>query len=126
MTVYNYIEKEDKWHRTVVDNVQWRHVREQVIVGTRGVAVKENHELVTINDFFEYVEPARYMGEGWTLNPDTTQDVIVLGRCEDNPEDADFDITKVLKANSGNSGIVRSVVDARNKPYLPIIKVVAK
>ena len=52
------------------------------------------------------------------------KDVVVFGVAEEEITD-DYTIAQLLKQYRGNSGIVRSVTDARNRPYLPIMKVVA-
>lgn len=125
MTVYNYLD--GKWIRKVVSGVQWRHVRNETVF-SGGVLTKENNETVTINCDRSngYLPPADYDGTaGWTLNETTKKDVIVQDICDKEITD-DYTINRLLKDNAGCSGIVTSVKDARNRPCLKIIKVVAK
>lgn len=97
-----------------------------VSADSSGKATREPSEVITIPYVMGYVEPRAYEGKGWTLNPATLKDVIVLGECDADPQSEDFSINKLIKENVGNCGIIRQVIDARNKPYLPIIKVVAR
>lgn len=124
MTVYNF--KDEEWHRTVVDNIQWRHTRNKIVAKSDGTFAVENSEVVTIDCSSEngYVEPSQYRKEGWTLDCSTKKDVIVQGIAPEVIND-EFSINELLKKYKGCSGIVRGITDARNRPYLPIIKVVA-
>ena len=47
MTVYNF--KDEEWHRTVVDNIQWRHARNKIVAKSDGTFTVENSEIVTID-----------------------------------------------------------------------------
>ena len=124
MTVYNFTS--DKWYRTVVKGIQWRHTRHRMTLTPSGTYTLADDETITV-DFSKdngYVEPEAYTGEGWTLDVSTKKDVVVFGIAEEEITD-DYTIAQLLKQYRGKSGIVRSVTDARNRPYLPIIKVVA-
>ena len=60
MTVYNF--KDEEWHRTVVDNIQWRHARNKIVAKSDGTFTVENSEIVTIDCSSEngYVGPSQY------------------------------------------------------------------
>lgn len=137
-TVYNYYETEDgteKWSRTLIKGVQWRHNRNEVST-SKGVQTEKKVESVTI-DFGRnygnkpYLEPVEYKklseeerNKYWTLNASSGKDIIVLG-------EADKEISReyrisALKENFQYAVTVTSVSDNRNMPRLKHIKVVAK
>ena len=139
MTVYNYhrdpdTEKET-WLRSVVRGIQWSHNKSEVTT-SGNVQTESKVESITI-DFQRgygnkpYLPPTQFTkltaeqaGKYWTLNPKTGQDVIVLGKSEQEisrgyrfselQEDFQYAVT------------VTAVSDNRNRPRLKNIKVVGK
>ena len=129
MTVYNHYTtaSTDKWNRTVIRGVQWRHnkvltnvsqnlmsrdVVESITVDFKGAYVG-NKTYVTPEAFKNLADKSDY----WTLNTDGL-DVIVYGA-------STTEITTSPKDLSGRV-TVREVADNRNRTFLKNIKVVAK
>lgn len=132
MTVYNHymVDGEDKWQRSVVHNVMWRHNKTEVTTqGTEQTISKV--ESITIdfrNGDQGYVDPIEFamledkVGH-WTLSAEGL-DKVVLGV-------SDKEISKAYKlADLKNDfqyvGTISAVSDNRNVNFLPNIKVVAK
>lgn len=132
MTVYNHytVDGEDKWHRSVVSSVMWRHNKTEVITqGTEQTISKA--ESITI-DFRHgdqgYVDPIEFAKledktGHFTLSAKGL-DVVVLGV-------SDKEISKAYKLSALKDdfqyvGTISAVSDNRNVNFLPNIKVVAK
>lgn len=137
-TIYNYYEDsktgEIKWLRNVVRGVQWMHNRKEVLTAN-GMQEEIRVESITI-DFSRYYGnkpyliphefkkiPADECANYWTLNPETTQDIIVLGEID--AEIKDGKISNFIK-DYPYASVVKSVTDNRHMPMLKHIKVVAK
>ena len=137
-TVYNYIEQDDgteKWNRSVVKGIQWRHNRNEVST-SKGIQTENKVESITL-DFSrdygnkKYMEPVRYKklsedeaGKYWTLDSKSGKDVIVLGEASEEIG-KDCRISE-LKERYQYAVTITSVSDNRNMPRLKHIKVVAK
>lgn len=132
MTVYNHytVDGADKWNRSVVSSVMWRHNKTEVITqGTEQTISKA--ESITI-DFRHgdqgYVDPIEFAKledktGHFTLSAKGL-DVVVLGV-------SDKEISKAYKLSALKDdfqyvGTISAVSDNRNVNFLPKIKVVAK
>ena len=132
MTVYNHytVDGADKWNRSVVSSVMWRHNKTEVITqGTEQTISKA--ESITI-DFRHgdqgYVDPIEFAKledktGHFTLSAKGL-DVVVLGV-------SDKEISKAYKLSALKDdfqyvGTISAVSDNRNVNFLPNIKVVAK
>lgn len=132
MTVYNHytVDGADKWNRSVVSSVMWRHNKTEVITqGTEQTISKA--ESITI-DFRHgdqgYVDPIEFAKledktGHFTLSAKGL-DVVVLGV-------SDKEISKAYKLSALKDdfqyvGTISAVSDNRNVHFLPNIKVVAK
>lgn len=132
MTVYNHytVDGADKWNRSVVSSVMWRHNKTEVITqGTEQTISKA--ESITI-DFRHgdqgYVDPIEFAKledktGHFTLSAKGL-DVAVLGV-------SDKEISKAYKLSALKDdfqyvGTISAVSDNRNVNFLPNIKVVAK
>lgn len=132
MTVYNHytVDGADKWNRSVVSSVMWRHNKTEVITqGTEQTISKA--ESITI-DFRHgdqgYVDPIEFAKledktGHFTLSAKGL-DVVVLGV-------SDKEISKAYKLSALKDdfqyvGTISAVSDNRNANFLPNIKVVAK
>ena len=132
MTVYNHytVDGADKWRRSVVSSVMWRHNKTEVITqGTEQTISKA--ESITI-DFRHgdqgYVDPIEFAKledktGHFTLSAKGL-DVVVLGV-------SDKEISKAYKLSALKDdfqyvGTISAVSDNRNVNFLPNIKVVAK
>lgn len=132
MTVYNHytVDGADKWNRSVVSSVMWRHNKTEVITqGTEQTISKV--EAITI-DFRHgdqgYVDPIEFAKledktGHFTLSAKGL-DVVVLGV-------SDKEISKAYKLSALKDdfqyvGTISAVSDNRNVNFLPNIKVVAK
>lgn len=132
MTVYNHytVDGADKWQRSVVHNVMWRHNKTEVATqGTEQTISKA--ESITI-DFRHgdqgYVDPIEFAKledktGHFTLSAKGL-DVVVLGA-------SDKEISKAYKLSALKDdfqyvGTISAVSDNRNANFLPNIKVVAK
>lgn len=133
MTVYNYIEESQRWKRTVVKGVQWRHNKVEVST-SGGVQTEQKVESITIDfkknygneqyvDYLEFNKLEDKTGY-WTLNERDCADIVVLGESE-RELGADYKISD-LKNEFQYMGTVLSVSDNRNRRLLQHIKVVAK
>lgn len=135
MTVYNYrLENgEERWNRSVVRGVQWRHGKRRV-TADKGVFTYEAEESVTV-DFTRtyqrnplYVSPKEYAsledkGGSWTLNPADGTDFIVCGEVAQEIGDG-YSISQLKK--DFDAYVIVSVSDNRNRNRLKHIRVVAK
>lgn len=137
-TVYNYMEQDDgteKWNRSVVKGIQWRHNRNEVST-SKGIQTENKVESITL-DFSrdygnkKYMEPVKYKklsedeaGKYWTLDSKSGKDVIVLGEASEEIG-KDCRISD-LKERYQYAVTITSVSDNRNMPRLKHIKVVAK
>lgn len=136
MTVYNFSREEDgseKWRRTIVRGIQWRHRKKEVTVKDQ-VATESRVESVTV-DFQRsygnkpYVDPDQYRKLPaadkdccWTLDDKTDKDLIVYGeRTEEISEE--YRISSLTK-DYQYAVTVKAVSDDRNRRGLRIIKVV--
>lgn len=132
MTVYNHytVDGADKWNRSVVSSIMWRHNKTEVITqGTEQTISKA--ESITI-DFRHgdqgYVDPIEFAKledktGHFTLSAKGL-DVVVLGV-------SDKEISKAYKLSALKDdfqyvGTISAVSDNRNVNFLPNIKVVAK
>lgn len=138
MTVYNYRRDGagERWLRTVVKGIQWRHGKRRVTISD-GVFTDEPEESLTI-DFqraYEgnkpYVQPLEYRklsseeaAEYWTLDHSNGMDVVVCGEVVQEIG-ADYSISQ-LKKDYPHTVTVVSVADNRNRPRLKNIKAVAR
>lgn len=132
MTVYNHytVDGEDKWQRSVVHNVMWRHNKTEVTTqGTEQTISKVESITIDFRDGDQgYVDPIKFAkledkAEHWTLSAEGL-DKVVLGV-------SDKEICKAYKlADLKNDfqyvGTISAVSDNRNVNFLPNIKVVAK
>lgn len=135
MTVYNYrLENgEERWNRSVVRGVQWRHGKRRV-TADKGVFTDEAEESITV-DFTRtyqrnplYVSPKEYAsledkGGSWTLNPADGTDFIVCGEVAQEIGDG-YSISQLKK--DFDAYVIVSVSDNRNRNRLKHIRVVAK
>lgn len=137
-TVYNYMEEEDgteKWNRSVIRGVQWRHNRNEVST-SNGIQTENKVESITL-DFGrnygnkQYIESVKYKkiskeekDRYWTLDAGSGKDVLVLGEASEEIG-KDCKISE-LKERYQYAVTVTSVSDNRNMPRLKHIKVVAK
>lgn len=136
MTVYNYSRDTDgteRWRRTVVRGIQWRHRKKDVTVKDQ-VATETRVESVTV-DFRrqygnkQYIEPDEYKmldsaqkEAYWTLDDKSEKDVIVYGeRTEEISEE--YRLSALMK-DYQYAVTVTSVSDNRNRRGLKNIKVV--
>ena len=132
MTVYNHytVDGADKWNRSVVSSVMWRHNKTEVITqGTEQTISKA--ESITIDfrhgdqgyvDSIEFAKLEDKTGH-FTLSAKGL-DVVVLGV-------SDKEISKAYKLSALKDdfqyvGTISAVSDNRNVNFLPQIKVVAK
>ena len=137
MTVFNHFceEGKDSWKRTVINGVQWRHSKKELIVA-KGVQAEERVESVTV-DFSRgygrpsYVEPIQYgtlsaeeRAVSWTLNSKNGLDIIALGEVSE--EISSEDDIDSLRKKYPCVVLVSSVADNRNRPRLKHIRVVGK
>lgn len=139
MTVYNYYKdkksREERWHRTVVRGVQWRHNRKELTVSKNEQSVSRA-ESITI-DFGHSYGNARYVPPNefkamseeeiascWTLDVEDGMDVLVLGisRYEIGQDCRLSDLPGLFQYVA----TVTAVSDNRNTRGLKNIKVVAK
>ncbi len=139
MTVYNYHRDKgtgkESWFRSVILGVQWSHNKSEIT--TSGNVQTENKvEKITV-DFqrgygnkpylppHEYAKlPAAEAGKYWTLNAKSGQDVLVLGKA-DNEISKTYKLTD-LRDEYQYTVTVTAVSDNRNRPRLKSIKVVGK
>lgn len=133
MTVYNSINGEEKWKRTVVKGVQWRHNKIEVST-SGGVQTEKKVESITIDfqkdykreKYVDYIEFNKLVDKTgyWTLNSRDCMDIVVLGECtkelDENYKVAD------LRSDFQYIGTVLSVSDNRNRNFLKHIKVVVQ
>ena len=133
MTVYNSIDGSEKWKRTIIKGVQWKH--NKVEVSTSGGVQTENKvESITIDfqkrydreeyiDFLEFNKLTDKAGY-WTLNGRDCMDIVVLGECT-KELDENYKISD-LRNDFQYVGTIQSVSDNRNRNHLKHIKAVAK
>lgn len=135
MTVYNFSSEDgtEKWRRTVVRGIQWRHRKREVTVKDQ-VATESRVESITI-DFQRfygnrpYVDPDQYRklpaeekDNCWTLDDRTEKDVVVYGeRTEEISED--YRLSALMK-DYQHAVTVKAVSDNRNRRGLKHIRVV--
>lgn len=135
MTVYNFSLEDgaEKWRRTVVRGIQWRHGKREVTVKDQ-VATESRVESITI-DFQRsygnkhYVEPDRYRklpaaekDNCWTLDDRTEKDVVVYGeRTEEISKE--YRLSALMK-DYQYASTVKAVSDNRNRRGLKHIRVV--
>lgn len=135
MTVYNFSQEDgaEKWRRTVLRGIQWRHRKKEVSVSDQ-VATETRMESITV-DFQRaygnkpYVYPDQYRklaaeekGNCWTLDDRTEKDVLVYGeRTEEISEE--YRLSSLMKEYQ-YAVTVKAVSDNRNRRGLKHIKVV--
>lgn len=133
MTVYNSINGEEKWQRTVIKGVQWRH-NEIKVSTSGGVQTEKKVESITIDfqkdygrdKYVDYLEFDKLEDKAgyWTLNGRDCMDIVVLG--ESTKElDENYKVSD-LRNDFQYMGTVVSVSDNRNRDFLKHIKVVAQ
>ena len=137
MTVYNHIKDADtgkeRWQRTVVKGVQWRHNKTETTI-SNGVQTLKKVESITIDfqrtrrekeyvDFITF-EKLEDKNDYWTLNNRDGLDVIVCG--ESNKEITDDYRLSDLKKDFQYCVTIKTVSDNRNTDHLKNIKVVAE
>ena len=133
MTVYNSINGEEKWQRTVIKGVQWRHNKIEVST-SGGVQTEKKVESITIDfqkdygrdkyvDYLEFNKLEDKTGY-WTLNGRDCMDIVVLGECT-KELDENYKVSD-LRNDFQYMGTVLSVSDNRNRDFLKHIKVVAQ
>lgn len=135
MTVYNFSLEDgvEKWRRTVVRGIQWRHGKREVTVKDQ-VATESRVESITI-DFQRsysnkpYVEPDRYRklpaaekDTCWTLDDRTEKDVLVYGEHTEEIS-KEYRLSSLMKEYQ-YAVTVKAVSDNRNRRGLKHIKVV--
>lgn len=137
MTVYNFSLENgvERWRRTVVRGIQWRHGKKEVTVKDQ-VATESRVESITI-DFQRsygnkpYVDPDCYReltatekDNCWTLDDRTEKDVVVYGeRMEEISKD--YRLSALMK-DYQYAVTVKAVSDNRNRRGLKHIKVVGE
>lgn len=134
-TIYNhYVDNGvDKWHRSVIEGVQWSHNKIETNV-SGGTQTQARVESITF-DFTKnyrnplYVNPNVYAdltdkSGFWTLDSKNKLDVIVYGECQSEIS-ASYKLANLAKDNQ-YCGTVSAVSDNRNRTFLKNIKVVAK
>lgn len=136
MTVYNFSLEEDgteKWRRTVVRGIQWRHRKKEVTVKDQ-TATESRVESITV-DFQRpygnkpYIEPDQYRklpaadkDQYWTLDDRTEKDVIVYGELTEEIS-KEYRLSALMKDHH-YAVTVQAVSDNRNRRSLKTIKVV--
>lgn len=135
MTVYNFSFEDgaEKWRRTVVRGIQWRHGKKEVTVKDQ-VDTESRVESITI-DFQRsygnkpYVDPDHYRkltaaekDNCWTLDDRTEKDVVVYGEL---PEEIskEYRLSALMK-DYQYAVTVCAVSDNRNRRNLKHIRVV--
>ncbi len=137
MTVYNFSLEDgaERWRRTVVRGIQWRHRKKEVTVKDQ-VATESRVESITV-DFQRsygnkpYVDPDQYRkltaaekDNCWTLDDRSEKDVAVYGeRTEEISKD--YRLSALMK-DYQYAVTVRAVSDNRNRRGLKHIKVVGE
>ncbi len=136
MTVYNFgleADGSEKWRRTVVRGIQWRHGKRELTVKDQ-VATESRMESITV-DFQRsygnrpYVSPDQYRkltaeekDNCWTLDDRTEKDVIVYGE-QTEEISREYRLSALMKEYQ-YAVTVRAVSDNRNRRCLKTIKVV--
>lgn len=135
MTVYNFSLEDgvEKWRRTVIRGVQWRHRKKEVTVKDQ-VATESRVESITV-DFQQshgnrpYVNPDQYRklpaaekDRCWTLDDRTEKDVIVYGEQTEEISE-EYRLSSLMK-DYQYAETVKAVSDNRNRRGLKHIKVV--
>lgn len=135
MTVYNFSQEDgvEKWRRTVIRGIQWRHSKKEVTVKEQ-VATESRVESITV-DFqrsygnLPYVNPDQYRkltaeekDRCWTLDDRTEKDVIVYGE-QTEEISKEYRLSSLLK-DYQYAATVKAVSDNRNRRGLKHIKVV--
>lgn len=140
MTVYNFRRDkttgEEKWHRTVVKGIQWRHNRNELSVSNNVQSIaKAEHITIDFGHSYGntayYIPPCEYkavpeeeIAKYWTLDTSEGMDVLVLGESE-YEINVDCKLSELPKYFQ-YTVIVTAVSDNRNMPRLKHIKVVGK
>lgn len=137
MTVYNYRREEDgeRWYRSVVHGVQWRHGKRRM-TAKDGVFTDEPEESITIDfdrryeDNKPYLDPMEYRNLSadqadsfWTLDQSDGMDVAACGEVAQEIN-VDYGLSRLKKEYPAFA--VTAVADNRNRPRLKHIRVVAK
>lgn len=135
MTVYNFSLEDgvEKWRRTVVRGIQWRHRKKEVTVKDQ-VATESRVESITV-DFQRsygnrpYVIPDQYRklpaeekDRCWTLDDRTEKDVVVYGEQTEEISE-EYRLSSLMKEYQ-YAATVKAVSDNRNRRGLKHIKVV--
>ena len=139
MTVYNYHRDpetgEEAWYRSVIKGVQWRHNKTEITLSD-GVRTESKVEHVTIDCGRSYGNkpylppqefrklPTGECGKYWTLDPRTSQDMIVLGAV-DQEISADYRLSRLLEDHQ-YAVTVTSASDNRGRPRLRHIQATGK
>lgn len=135
MTVYNFSLEDgvEKWRRTVIRGIQWRHRKKEVTVKEQ-VATENRVESITV-DFQRsygnrpYVIPDQYRklspaekDRCWTLDDRTEKDVVVYGEQTEEISE-EYRLSSLMK-DYQYAATVKAVSDNRNRRGLKHIKVV--
>lgn len=140
MTVYNFHRDKttgaEKWHRTVVKGIQWRHNRNELSVSNNVQSIaKAEHITIDFGHSYgntaHYIQPCEYksvpeeeIAKYWTLDTSEGMDVLVLGESE-YEINVDCKLSELSKYFQ-YTVTVTAVSDNRNMPRLKHIKVVGK
>lgn len=135
MTVYNFSFEDgaERWRRTVVRGIQWRHGKKEVTVKDQ-IATESRVESITIDfqrsyDNKPYVAPDCYRkltvaekDKYWTLDDRTEKDVVVYGELAEEIS-KEYRLSALMK-DYQYAMTVKAVSDNRNRRGLKHIRVV--
>lgn len=132
ITIYNHYKDSsgaDHWKKTILEGVMYKRKIEHGILAsgapTDGRFIVNEYISITIPNRSGYYSPVEWKKNhrGWTLNPKSGLDIVLLGNCE--KELSDTYRLKDLKRDMGEIGVIKAVHDNTKRDYLKHWRVIA-